>query len=71
LELEDLAKASLEGEEEECRMLLIAAEGTSSRTGGSLLGTRGSGASWDGGKRSSGESSGEAGPIAAIKSGEG
>jgi hypothetical protein len=65
LELEDLVMESHEGEAEACRMLLIAAEGTSSRTGGSLLGARGSGVSWDIGKRSSGESSGEAGPMAA------
>ena len=51
-------------------MLLIAAEGTSSRTGGSLLETMGVGESWERGKRSSGESSGEAGPMAAIKSAE-
>ena len=41
LELVDLAGGSGDGEEEEFRILLMAAEGTSSKTGGSLLGTRG------------------------------
>ena len=42
LELVDLDGGSEEGEEEEgVRMLLMAAEGTSSRTGGSLLGWSG------------------------------
>ena len=66
LELEELGKESLEGEEEEWRMLLIAAVGTSSSTGGSLLGTIGSRGSWDSGTRSSGESSGVAEPMAAT-----
>ena len=44
----------------------MAAEGTSSRTGGSLLGTIGSGDSWKSGKRSSGESRGVARPMAAT-----
>ena len=70
MDLEDKSEESLGGEAEDCRILLMAADGTSSRTGGSLLGTMCSEASWEGEKMSSGESRGEAAPIISMVTAE-